>query len=78
MMLMMPKTLINPGGFTGAAGAAADDCNPNSGKFKSGCQPAPPSVCAMVCALSRPSEIHWRICSPLIGPYSFPSPPMIL
>src|SRR6185369_14102337 len=50
----------------------------NSGNAPSGCQLAPPSALARVWALSRPSAIQRRTSSTPMGPYSLPSPPMIL
>src|ERR1019366_5447745 len=37
-----------------------------------------PSTCILLRPLTRPSATHWRTCSAGIGPYSFPSAPMIL
>src|SRR2546423_1412584 len=50
----------------------------NSGYSESGFHSVVPSSSIRVCALARPSAIHWRNCSVLIGPYSLPSAPMIL
>src|SRR6267143_2043168 len=52
--------------------------NENSGNVPSGFQSTLPSPSTKVCALTRPSLIHWRSCSMTIGPYSFLSAPMIL
>src|SRR4029077_8154279 len=66
----------------GAAGpgAATPGCraSANSGKEGSGCKLPRGSSRTCVWAFTRPSRIHCRIWSAVMGPYSFWSAPMIL
>lgn len=50
----------------------------NSGYVERNDQLPPDSSVTGVCLFTRPSVSHWRNCSALTGPYSFPSAPMIL
>ncbi len=50
----------------------------NSGKSPRVRQSSVPASFARVSKLARPPAIQERICSTLAGPYSFPSPPMMV
>lgn len=60
--------------MTGGAPAAGL----NSGKSPRVSQSSVPASFARVSKLARPPAIQERICSTLAGPYSFPSPPMMV
>jgi len=62
----------------GGGGAATGNAAANSGSSDTLFQAAEPSIWTLVWALMRPSEIHWRNWSAVIGPYSFWSAPIIL
>src|SRR5277367_5496029 len=49
-----------------------------SGKSASVCHSSDPSAFALVWRLARPLAIHDRTCAAVTGPYSLPSPPMIV
>src|ERR1039457_5515299 len=51
--------------------AAARRASANSGISASGFQSVKPATWALVWLLARPCATHWRIWSPLTGPYSF-------
>src|SRR3569833_1166619 len=55
-----------------------DRVSENSGKALSGFQSVVPSACTSVSARTRFSAIQRRIWSPLMGPYCWPSAPIIL
>ncbi len=66
--------LVGSVGMSGGAPAAGL----NSGKSPSVRQSSVPTSLARVSKLARPPAIQARICSTLAGPYSFPSPPMMV
>lgn len=69
----MPAVPAGKGG-----GVETWNAPPNSGSSESVFHPVAPSAWTRVCALTRPSTIHWCNCSSATGPYSFWSTPMTL
>src|SRR5438552_4054597 len=69
---------ITGGGVVAAGAATVANAPANSGKLANAFQSLLPSGRARDCASTRPSAIHWCNCSFVMGPYSRPSPPMIL
>src|ERR1035438_10588281 len=65
------------GAFRGGAAPAAPD-PASSGKSAMRFHSSVPSALTFVSRLARPPAIHARIWSAVTGPYSFPSPPMIV
>src|SRR5258708_5265067 len=59
-------------------GGLGTSCAANSGNDESGCQSPDPAAWAMVCPFTRLSRIQRWTCAESTGPYSFPSPPIIL
>lgn len=59
-------------GVTGADGAPPGNAAANSGNSETLFQTPAPSGWTLVLALTRPSEIHWRSWSAVMGPYFFP------
>jgi hypothetical protein len=58
-------------GVPGAGGTLAGSDAANSGNSETLLQIPAPSVWTLVLALMRPSDIHWRSWSAVMGPYYF-------
>src|ERR1035438_5604470 len=72
-ILSAPTLWIGPTGVDALAPASA-----NSEKFPRLFQSSVPRALARVSRLARPAAIQLRTCPAVTGPYSFPSPPMMV
>ena len=76
--LVIAKPFVRVGTETRSGGFSMTGGAKSSGNSTSGFQSGLPTGCTKVCAVARPSAIHWRNCSSVTGPYILPSVPISL